>query len=532
MVMKKLKLRTVILLLVCTVVLLSLFITDLLVSRSINENSMRYEEEKALTTARIVADSDIVQNGLLNEEADVVQEYANGVQESADVLFVVVLDMNGIRYSHPNAELIGEPFEGGDEADVFLNQEYSSISEGTLTTSLRSFTPVLNEAGEQIGAVVVGISLEHIQRIIDQNHKNILFGSLLGLIAGLIGALFIARYIKKTLFGLEPEQIASILGERDAMLQSVHEGIIAVDQKGEITLVNKSARKLLKKAGLFEEPIGKEIAAFLPMTGLERVLKTGKAELGDELTINEMTFIVNRAPLMVESNVVGAISTLRDKTEVKELAQQLTGVKLYVEALRSQSHEVKNNLHVILGMLRIGAYDQLKEFILKLVDHKDHEISQIQHVQDPVLSGFLLGKLSYAKECGVTLTIKSDTPIRKPAKAETIHEVITILGNVINNSIEAVEGSPFKKVEVNLSIQRDTLQMKVKDTGPGIETEQLKEIFSKGYSTKGDGRGYGLANVKESIDELSGHLTIDTVVGAGTTIMIDIPYQTEENDGD
>ncbi|MED1600422.1 DcuS/MalK family sensor histidine kinase [Alkalihalophilus marmarensis] len=532
MLMRKVKLRTVVLLLVCMVVLLSLFITDLLVSRSINENSMRYEEEKALTTARIVADSDIVISGLENQETDAVQVYANRVRSSAEVLFVVVLDMNGIRYSHPNEEMVGQPFEGGDEKEVFLNQEYSSISEGTLTTSLRSFTPVLDDEGEQIGAVVVGISLEYIDQMINQNHRNILLGSLFGLLAGVLGAFFMARYIKKTLYGLEPKQIASILGERNAMLESVHEGIIAVDEEGKITLVNKSARKLLKRAGLKEDPIGVDIASFLPMTGLERVLKTGRAELGDELVINDMSFIVNRAPLIVDDKVIGAISTLRDKTEVKELAQQLTGVKLYVEALRSQSHEVKNNLHVILGMLRIGAYDQLKEFILKLVDHKSHEISQVQHVRDPVLSGFLLGKLSYAKECGVTLTIKSQTPIHKSTDQEMVHEMITILGNVINNAIEAVVESPFKKVEMTLAVKRGKLHIEVKDTGPGIKTEQLKEIFTKGYSTKGEGRGYGLANVKDSIDHLSGHLTIDTVVGAGTTIMIDIPYDAEENDRD
>ncbi|GAE26808.1 two-component sensor histidine kinase [Halalkalibacter wakoensis JCM 9140] len=416
---------------------------------------------------------------------------------------------------------------GGDETLALEGNEYSSISEGTLTTSLRSFTPVINDRNEQIGAVAVGISLENLQDIINQNHKNIVLGSILGLLLGLIGAVLIANYIKKTLYGLEPSAIAKILEERSAMLQSVHEGIVAVDKDGKITLVNKSAKKMFKKAGLPEEPTGMEVNKYLPMTGLERVLKTGKPELGAELSINGMTFLVNRVPLIVDDQIIGAISTIRDKTEVKELAKQLTGVKLYVDALRAQSHEVKNNLHVILGMVRIGAYEQLKSFILQLVNHKNHEISQVTDIKDAVLSGFLLGKLSYARECDVNLTIKSENVVPETNSADTIHEVITIIGNLVNNAIEATENTTFKKVDVRLSFDRNLLKIEVKDTGPGIKSEDMADIFEKGFSTKGKDRGYGLVLVKKSIDHLGGNLTIDTLKGLGTTVTVEIPYEAE-----
>jgi CitB family two-component system sensor histidine kinase MalK len=524
---RKIKLRTIIIFLVCIVVLLSLLLTDLLVSRSINDSSIRNEEEKALTVARIVSQSEIVQNGLREEKAEEIQQYANEVRQTADVLFVVVMDMEAIRYSHPKSELVGKPFEGGDEALVFEGNEYSSISEGTLATSLRSFTPVVNEMNEQIGAVAVGISLENVQQTIDQNHKNIVLGSFFGLLVGLIGALLIAGYIKRTLYGLEPSAIAKILEERNAMLQSVHEGIIAVDNDGRITLVNKSALKLFKRAGLPEQPIGMDITTYMPTTGLDRVLKTGVPELGAELTINGNSLLVNRVPLIVDNQIIGAISTLRDKTEVKELAKQLTGVRLYVDALRAQTHEVKNNLHVILGMVRSGAYEQLKTFILQLVNHKNHEIGQLSDIKDAVLSGFLLGKLSYARECGVDLTIKSEDVIPKTKSSEVIHEIITILGNLINNAAEAVEERPFKKVDVQLSHHDNLLKIEIKDTGPGIKTEDLADIFEKGFSTKGENRGYGLALVKTSIDKLGGNLMVDTFAGSGTTITVEIPYEAE-----
>ncbi len=524
--------RTVILWLVCVVVLLSLVITDVLVSRSVNEASVQQKEETALTVARVVGQSDIVQRGLTEENAEEIQRYANEVRQLANVLFVVVMDMNGIRYSHPNPELVGHPFEGGDEDSVLFGEEYGSISEGRLSPSLRSFTPVINDNGEQIGAVAVGISLEYIQQITNQNHRNIIIGSLIGLLVGIIGAFFIANYIKKTLYGLEPPHIAKMLEERNTMLHSVHEGVIAVDRDEKITLVNKSAKKLFQKAGLPDNPIGMDISNYLPMTGLDRVLRTGEMELGEEITINEISLIVNRAPLIVENEVIGAISTLRDKTEVKELAQQLTGVKMYVDALRAQSHEVKNNLHVILGMVQLGTYEQLKTYIHELVNHKNHEIDQVAEIKDAVLSGFLLGKLSYARECGVDLSIKSKHEIPKAKSADVIHELITILGNLINNSIEAIDDSFFKKVDVLFILKGGLLTVQVKDTGPGIKTKDLEEIFDKGFSTKGEGRGFGLVLVKSSIDTLQGNLTIDTFEGGGTTIIVEIPYEAEENSGD
>ena len=70
---------------------------------------------------------------------------------------------------------------------------------------------------------------------------------------------------------------------------------------------------------------------------------------------------------MVNEEIVGALSTFRDKTEVNILAEQLTGVKMYVEALRAQSHEFMNKLHVILGMVQMNYYDELKRIFISLL---------------------------------------------------------------------------------------------------------------------------------------------------------------------
>lgn len=508
--------------------MLSLLLTDLLVSNNVSKTIKENQEEKATMIARVVAKSDVVKEGLIEAENDRIQSYTEQVLQATEVLFIVVLNMDGIRMSHPNREMIGKRFQGGDEAPVLEGKEHISISRGTLEASLRSFVPVYDDRNNQIGAVAVGISLENVQEAVKSSHQILIVGSLLGLLVGVVGATLLASYIKRTLFGLEPFQIAKILEERNTMLQSVREGIVAVDKDAKITLVNKSALRLFKKAGLSESPIGLNINEYMPTSRLDHILKTGESELDEEQVINGVSLLVNRVPLKVEGEIVGAISTFRDKTEVNQLAEQLTGVKLYAEALRSQSHEFMNRLHVILGMVKMGYYDKLASYINQIVKHRHEEVGMVtKNIKDPALSGFVLGKLSYAREAGVELTISSTHSLPEPKNTETTHELITILGNLVDNAIDAVRTSPEKRINVKLDflIDSQTLKLEVSDTGSGIKETVFSSIFQKGFSTKGQNRGYGLYLVKQSIDKLGGTLTVDSFKGRGTTFYVDIPYE-------
>ncbi|MCR6095184.1 two-component system sensor histidine kinase DcuS [Salipaludibacillus agaradhaerens] len=525
---QRFKLRTIIIFLVITVVIISLLVTDLLVSRTINDNIMSEQEEQGLTVARIAARADAVVRGLIEDDPSIVQAYTTEIQEASEVMFVVVMDMDGIRYSHPDPELIGKPFQGDDETKALAGQEYSSISQGTLSASLRSFTPVYNEVDQQIGAVAVGISLENVESTLQKSHRNIILGSLVGIFVGIIGAYVIANYIRKILYGLEPSTIAKTFEERNTMLQSVHEGIIAVDRNAKITLINESGQSLFKKAGLEPNPVGMDVQAYLPATGLKRVLETGRAELDAELHINGATFLVNRVPLMVDQTIIGAISTFRDKTELNALAEQLTGVKLYSEALRAQSHEMMNKWHVILGLMRTESYEELKEYILQVVNLRYERTEKLtKNIKDPVLVGFLIGKLSYAKEKNVQLSIECLTEIPSPITEETNHHLITIIGNLIDNAIEALEDKTEKNIVVSLFYENRWLKINVTDSGTGIKQSQFRFLFNKGYSTKGSDRGYGLHLVKSVVDHLEGTIAIESFAGNGTEFIISIPYETE-----
>ncbi|WP_270182290.1 DcuS/MalK family sensor histidine kinase [Alkalihalobacillus sp. CinArs1] len=524
------KLSTIIIIFVLLVVFFSLVITDLLITTSTSEDIRNQLEEKALIVSRSVSESFVVQKELqLKTNNQTVQDYAMSIQEASDVLFVVVMNMEGIRRSHPNPDLIGKEFVGGDEARVLNGEEYISISEGTLGQSVRAFTPVIAENGEQVGAVSVGISLDAVEASLRSNHVNVLIGSIVGVLVGVIGAFLLAGFIKKSLFGLEPAAIARIHEERNGMLQSVHEGIIAVDAESRITLVNKSARTIFHKAGIEEEdPIGLPIKEYIPHSMLGRVLMTGEAELDEEQLINGSSIIVNRVPLIVNNEVVGAISTFRDKTEVNQLAEQLTGVRLYAESLRAQSHEFKNKLHVLLGMIELKSFKDMKAYIKQLVDHQVYEADIITNkIKDPVLAGFMIGKLSYAREQNIQLSVVCETDIAAAKDEGVTHEIVTIIGNLLDNSIESLNGRSEKVMSLTLSYVDELLEIEVRDTGPGIKEEHHQEIFQKGVSTKGNNRGYGLHLVQESVRALDGSIEFDSIVNQGTVFTVIIPYEAE-----
>ncbi|WP_082234487.1 DcuS/MalK family sensor histidine kinase [Halobacillus massiliensis] len=524
----RLKLGTIIMIFVCLVVLLSLLITDLLITESTSRNIEKQLEEKALIVSRIVAESTVVKNGLENEdEADRIQDYALSVQEDSEVLFVVIMDMEGIRKSHPDSYRIGNKFVGGDEKRVLLGEEYISISTGTLGKSVRAFTPVYNDQNDQIGAVSVGISLDAVKASVKESQWRIALVSIAGILVGIIGAYLLAKYIKKSLFGLEPYAIGRIHEERNQMLHSVHEGIVAIDRDAVIVLVNKSARRIFNKAGLPpHNPIGMKLNDFLPGSLLGNILHTKEPQLDVELDINGVAIISNRVPLIVNNEVIGAIATFRDKTEVNQLAEQLTGVQMYADTLRAQSHEFMNQLHVLLGLATTEEYEQLKKFISHLVDYQGHEVGNVtKYIKDPALAGFIIGKSSYARESKVNLSITCETKIPQPIDSSVTHELITIIGNVIDNAVESVINTKAAEIRLNLSYIDELLTITIVDFGPGIREENMEKIFEKGVSVKGKDRGFGLYLVKRSIENLEGSIEVDSRPGIETVFTIIVPYE-------
>lgn len=526
-----LSLQTKIIIIVWTVVALALLLTNVLITQHVTKSVQNGLRDNAINIARMVARSPAIINGLDNRvDEAAIQLLANDMRQATNVEFIVVIDMQGIRKSHPVAEQVGQHMIGGDEIRALKGEEYVSIAEGTLGHSLRAFTPIYSRDGRQTGAVVVGILLNNMEQAAAQSRKLVYLATALGLLIGATGAVLLAGNIKKTLFGLEPFAIAKLLEERSAMLQSVREGIIAVDKEVNITLVNNEALRILAFAGIHGDPSGKCAEDYIPNSRLKEVLESGQAELDQEQDINGVVILTNRLPIIVNGQIVGAIATFRDKTEMRRLAEELTGVRAYVEALRSQTHEFMNKLHVVLGLVRLKCYDQLIAYISQIVHQQEAEVNFIgARIREPALAGFLLSKHSRAREIGADLTVTDDSYLPKAANSHIVHELVTIVGNLIDNAFEAVTACDKKKVLVRLNFDRlaKLLTITVADTGPGVAKEDRDKIFEKGFSTKADNRGLGLLLVKRSVEGLGGRISLTAPGSQGAEFIIQIPYNNE-----
>ncbi|WP_378957172.1 DcuS/MalK family sensor histidine kinase [Pelosinus sp. sgz500959] len=515
----------------CIVVALALLAADIVITKNISSDTERNIALGTMEVARSIANSPVVIDGLSGRQNEgQIQIFVDKVTNiMSDIQFIVVMDMNKIRKSHPNPAQIGTYYEDEDGNAAFDGQETTSVRTGSLGVSLRAFTPVFNANGQQIGVVLSGTLLEKVQETVDHSRRGIYAGIGVGMLVGVLGSLILAGKIKKSLFGLEPFAIAQIFEERSAMLQSVKEGILAVDKESYITIVNEEAMKIFQKAGIVGNPLGKKVNDYVPHTNLQNILRTGQAELDHEQELNGIRILANRIPVIVKGEIVGAITSFRDETEIKQLAEKLTDVSNYAEALRAQTHEFMNKMHAIRGMMSTKDYDRLTNYVNEIADQYQVEVgSVVSKIKDPVLAGFLLGKISLSREAGGEMILSEGSFLPVSAEPEVVHELIIILGNLINNALEAVEESLIKRISLDISYESDILIIEVSDTGQGIKEEMKKNIFKKGYSNKGTDRGLGLYLIERSLERLGGEITVISKVGYGTTFKVVVPYWSQE----
>ena len=524
---RPISLETKIVVLVWGVVAVSLFMTYYLVNTIIAGNIEHGVEEETAGIAKMTAcSSDIIEGLSGRQPQNKLQEVSIQITHATHAQYVVIFDMNGVRKSHPNPDMIGQHIVGDDEHAALTGLEYISKSKGTLGEALRAFCPVYDYDGRQIGAVVVGVLLTSVEQA-ERQSRMILYSVIaLGLMVGAIGAITLARSVRTTLFGLEPFAIARMVEERNAMFQSVREGIIAVDKKCRITLVNNEAIRLLSLSGIQGDPVGRPVNEYVADIDLEKVLESQSAEFDRPQYVNGIHVLLNCLPVKVNGEVVGAIATFRDMTDIKRMAEELTGVRSYVEALRSQAHEFMNKMHVVLGMVSMQCYDQLPQYINRIAREQQVEVNFIgSRIKEPVLAGFILSKISRARELGIEFDFKEESSLPASSNQEVTHNLVTIIGNLLDNAFEALQKSEIKKVSLLLICEDDELMIKITDTGTGIDKEFGEQIFKRGFSTKTGNRGLGLALVKQSLERLAGRIDFSSKVNQGSDFTVRVPYK-------
>ena len=519
----RMKLSTAVTLMISSVIGSVLLLVYALWFIQISDTTRDGVKDTALAVARTFSDMPEVKQALaLPPQSGLIQPLALAITRRNDLLYAVVTDMHGVRYSHPNARLIGKRFIGEDIQPAFAGKENVAVNHGVLAPALRVFTPVFNDRQQQIGVVVVGISLSKVDEQIAKGRWDVLLTVLFSALVCGIGTWSLVRGLKRVLLGLEPQEISTQFQQRQAMLHSLKEGVVAVDVEGRVTLINPAASEILLSGP------GKEIAHTPLLADLHEVLQTGEPIYDRELGCNGFLLISNTVPVRSQNAIVGAISTFRDKTEVSQLLQRLDGMVNYVDALRTTSHEFMNKLHVILGLLNMKSYDKLEEYVLQTAHTYQADIGEIQHrIKSPVVAGFLIGKIQCAKERGFTLNLAEESLVPDCPNEKQVTVLVTVLGNLIENALDAMSGQSEGEVGLLLHYQNGWLSGEVSDDGPGIPPANIDAIFNKGFSTKGENRGVGLFLASQQLRELGGTLAVESEPGVFTQFFVHLPWDSK-----
>ncbi|MFE6284439.1 ATP-binding protein [Streptomyces sp. NPDC057877] len=481
---------------------------------------------QAMAVARSVADSPSVRGAIgTPDPTATLQPYALDVMRDTDVDFVTIMNPDGIRWTHPREEEIGQRFLGHTTPAV-RGTAFTETYTGTLGPSVRAVVPVL-DGGRVVGLVSAGIKVEAISKRV-QGQLTALLGVAAGALAlGAVGTYVINARLRRHTHGMNASELSRMHDYHQAALHAVREGLLMLDGQYRVALINDGGRELLGVAG---DVVGRSVADLglpAPLTG---------ALLASEPRVDEVHLTADRV-LVVNTSPVsggerrGSVVTLRDVTELQSLMGELDSERGFTQALRSQAHEAANRLHTVVSLIELGRAEDAVEFATAELELAQALTDQVvAAVSEPVLAALLLGKTAQANERGVELVVSGDSSLDDgllPADLPS-RDLVTILGNLIDNAVDAAQGSVRARVTVTAYAERGELVLSVSDTGAGVDPAHADLVFQRGFSTKPagpGGRGLGLALVRQAVHRHEGTLTVTAADEGGAEFEVRLPLR-------
>ncbi|MCU1662918.1 MAG: histidine kinase [Pseudonocardia sp.] len=462
---------------------------------------------RMLSVAEDVAATAGVRAGLAQRNVDLLATFARSAENLSGADRLLVVDGNAIIRSTPDPAELGTRFDVGGST-AFRGRSWVGNPDGN---SVVADVPVIGDDGAVIGVVSAGITAPSLLEALAPARGEIAAVLGLALVVGVVGSLLLARRVRRQTLGLEPEEIVELVQRREAMLLGVKEGVVGLDPGQRITLLNPAARELL---GLPTAQVGEQVDDLGLDDRLQDVL-TGRAAGEDELVLHgSRVLVLNRMAVQVDGASVGAVVTLRDRTELAALQDRLDASRTVTDTLRAQAHEFTNRLHTIVGLTELGEHDEVRRFVAGVVAEADAwRRDVVSRIGDAATAALLVAKASLATERSVELRLAPDTlldgtdptlsPERDPALST---DLVTVLGNLVDNALDAVAASPPPRwIEIGVRRVGDAVELRVWDSGPGVASTLAVEVFRHGFTTKaaqadepgGSGRGLGLALARE-----------------------------------
>ena len=472
--------------------------------------NIHFEKQKRDQNLRNVAEA-IAQSPILTEQQTdtaILAEYLDSLRDTLEDIDVIsVVGSDYVRLYHSNHELINSTYDGtiprfDDDSEGY----YATNDSGPSGTQRRAYAAIYDEEGNYIGFVMAIMLMQNIYKETWQTALIFILITIVAILMELLISTELSSIIKKSLMGYEPDVFSAMYRIRDNILESLDEGIIAIDNEGRVQFVNGAADMILNQ---IENGLGYRIVG----------------EKFDNIQLGSETLLVERMPIKENEVTIGEVAILHDRAEYTKLMEDLTGTRYLVDSMRANNHDFTNKLHVIMGLIQMEMYEEAVSYIENITIVQRATISKIMNaVQEPSVAALLIGKTARASELNIKFVLRegchySNADMQLPSAL-----LVTVIGNLIENAFEAMNEKSGYEVQKELLFgiysRPGAVLITSDDTGIGISEKNLERIFENGFSTKGEGRGTGLYQVKEMVERYGGEITVESQEGIGSSFSI------------
>lgn len=522
---KRLKFQTKVMTLTSLLIFVIFIALSLYIQSIIAQNIEDEVGEKALAVATTLAkNSKLIEAFDTDAPEEIIQPWTHSVQKDIDAEFIVVGNKDEIRYSHALEDRIGKKMVGDDNERALENGEsYISKKTGSLGLSIRGKAPIF-KGDEIIGVISVGYLLDDVKELVSEKNRPIIILFIIFLLAGIIGSIFIAKHLKNLLFNMEPYEIAESLLQKEAILKSTKEGIIAIDSNNKISLINDSAKEILKidhlpNTKILNHDLNHYVNIPLKMYARDEAI------VDREVILDHDIILMNTFLLKENNSIYGTVATFRRKTDLEKVTNELSTITQYADGLRAQAHEFSNKMHTISGLLALNHIDEAKAFI-----KDDYQTYATQHdiitttIHEPSIQALLIAKYNQANEKGILFILDEESHLERINSVKYRDVLLKVLGNLIDNAIYNSENDPLINVLIT-DIGKDII-IEIDDNGRGISKEAKNHIFDDGFSTKEEpGHGTGLYIIKQAVKLLDGNIFLESSELGGACFVVIIPKE-------
>lgn len=453
-----------------------------------------------------------------------LKEYLDSLCDTLkDIDVISVVTKESTRLYHSNEELIGTVYDGTiPDFKEKSKDYYTTTDNGPSGTQRRAYAAIYDEEGNYVGFVIAIMLMKNIKNETIQIILTFILITIIAILIELFISAELSDKIKKSLLGYEPDVFTSMFRMRDNILESLDEGIVAVDKVGKVQFINKSAVEMLTTDGKEDSFIGKYVSNL--SNTIPALNPLCASEISRSVSSAYDNILIDTIPIKENDSVTGTVGILHDRKEYTKLMEDLTGTRYLVDSMRANNHDFTNKLHVILGLIQMEMYDEATSYIQNITMVQRETISKVMNcINEPAIAALLIGKIARASELNVKFVLRegcyySSADISLPSEV-----LVTVIGNLIENAFESMNDMNYdgqKELLFGMYSKPGALLITADDTGSGISDSNIGRIFENGFSTKGSGRGTGLYQVKNLIEAAGGKINVESQEGIGTSFTV------------